>query len=74
MAYEPKPNQCGLFTNDRHPDKSDLSGAIEIQCPKCRASSRYWVNGWHRTAQSGKSYIQLTLKLKENADRQEEVR
>jgi hypothetical protein len=63
MAYQPKPNTCGLFKNDRN-DKSDLSGQIEIEYPRCHASAQFSVNGWNKLAQSGKSYIHLALKLK----------
>jgi hypothetical protein len=26
MAYQRKPGACGLFINDKHPEKSDLTG------------------------------------------------
>jgi len=63
MAFQAKPNICGLFKNTRN-DKSDLTGQIEIECPKCQATTSWWVNGWRKTAKSGLEYIQLALKPK----------
>jgi hypothetical protein len=37
MAYERKPGACGLFVNDKHPEKSDLTGQMDIACPAMRA-------------------------------------
>jgi hypothetical protein len=64
MAFEPKLNSCGLFRNDRN-DKSDLTGQIEIESPKCHATTSWWVNGWRKTAKSGLAYISIALKVKE---------
>ena len=67
MAFTSKPNTCGLFDTTRN-DKSDLTGQIQIECPKCHATSRWWVNGWRKTSQNGLAYISLALKPKwENA-------
>ena len=63
MAFEAKPNSCGLFKNTRN-DKSDFEGKIEIGCRKCHATTSWWVNGWRKTAKSGLEYIQLALKPK----------
>jgi hypothetical protein len=73
MGFEPKLNSAGLFTNDRTPDKSDFSGSIEIQCPKCQATSAFWLNGWRKTSKNGLAYISLALKPKsDNAANREE--
>jgi len=67
MAFQAKPNICGLFKNTRN-DKSDLTGQIEIACPHCGASASWWVNGWRKVSQNGLAYIGLALKPKwENA-------
>jgi hypothetical protein len=67
MAYMQKPNSCGLFENTRN-DKSDLTGQIHIECPKCHATSGWWVNGWRKISQNGLAYLSLALKPKqENA-------
>jgi hypothetical protein len=63
MAFEPKLNSCGLFRNDRN-DKSDFTGRIDIVCPKCHASSSWWVNGWRKVSQGGLKYLYLALKPK----------
>lgn len=52
MAYEQRPNSCGLFENTRN-DKSDLTSQIQIECPKCQATSGWWVNGWRKISQNG---------------------
>jgi hypothetical protein len=36
MAFEAKPNSCGLFENTKN-DRSDLTGQIQIECPRCHA-------------------------------------
>jgi hypothetical protein len=67
MAYQQKSNTCGLFDNTRN-DKSDLTGQIQIECPKCHEPSGWWVNGWRKISQNGLAYISLVLKPKsENA-------
>ena len=63
MAFEPKMNQCGLFKNTKN-DRSDLTGQIQIECPKCRATSGWWVNGWRKISQKGLAYFSLVLKPK----------
>jgi hypothetical protein len=68
MAFEAKVNTCGLFTNDRTPDKSDFSGQIQIECPKCHTTSAWWLNGWKKVSKNGLAFISLALKPKsENA-------
>lgn len=64
MAYVPKPNEFGLFTNTRTPTKSDYNGTVDIECPKCRAITTWWVNGWRKVAKSGTKYLSLALKPK----------
>src|SRR5262245_16779353 len=61
MAFEAKPNSCGLFKNTRN-DKSDFEGKIEIECPHCQQTSPWWVNGYKRIAKSGLNYLELRLK------------
>ena len=72
MPYEQKPGACGLFDNTRN-DKSDLSGSIQIECPKCHTTSSWWVNGWRKVSQNGLAYISLALRPKSDtaADREE---
>lgn len=64
MAYQPKPNQFGLFLNERAPEKSDYTAQAEIQCPKCGSTSPYWVSGWRKVAKSGLKYISVALRPK----------
>src|SRR5262249_14115224 len=61
MAFEAKPNSCGLFKNTRN-DKSDFGGKIEIECPHCHTVSGWWVNLWKRVSKSGLNYLHLGLK------------
>tara|TARA_R110000868_G_scaffold16851_2_gene74616 strand:- start:2607 stop:2939 length:333 start_codon:yes stop_codon:yes gene_type:complete len=61
MAYEQKPNSGSLFPNDRkekdtHPD---LTGTIDVD------GVAYWINGWSKTANSGKQFISLSVRLKD---------
>lgn len=62
MAYESKPNQCGLFTNDN--GKSDHSGNIDVVCGHCGRETKFWVNGYNKVARSGVHFINLVLKMK----------
>jgi hypothetical protein len=73
MAFQQKLNSCGLFRNDRHPEKSDFSAQIEIECPRCHTTSHFWVNAWDRVAQSGMKYLNIVLKPKSDtaANREE---
>jgi len=67
MAYIAKPNTAGLFENTKN-DRSDLTGQIQLECPRCHAISGWWINGWRKVSQGGLSYIHLALKPKlENA-------
>lgn len=61
MAFEAKLNTCGLFKNDRN-DRSDFSGRIEVECPRCGVRSGFWVNGWRKVSQAGMKYLYLVLK------------
>lgn len=63
MAFTPEPNSRGRFENTRN-DKSDLTGQIQIERPKCHATSGWWVNGWRKVSQNGLAYISLALKAK----------
>ena len=53
MGFIPKSNNCGLFENTRS-DKSDLTGQIQIECPRCHASSGWWVNSNDLSAIAGR--------------------
>ena len=63
MPFVSKPSTYGLFDNTRN-DKSDLTGQIHIECPKCHATSGWWMNGWRKLSQNGLAYISLALKPK----------
>jgi len=75
MAFAAKPNTGGLFENTKN-DRSDLSGQIEIECPRCHQKTSWWMNGWRKVSQSGLSYINVVLKpkLENPAAKQEEPR
>lgn len=64
MAFVPKVNQCGLFQNTQKPEKSDFNGQIEVECPKCHATSAFWINGWRKATQAGNKYLSIALKPK----------
>lgn len=62
MAYTPKNNEFALFENTRSPNKSELTGRAEIQCPKCGTVSGFWADAWHKTSQAGQAFIRVVLK------------
>jgi hypothetical protein len=64
MAYERRPNNCGLFANTRSPDKSDYTAELDVQCPSCGVVSSYWVNAWRKLAKTGIKWISLSLRAK----------
>jgi hypothetical protein len=65
MAFERKPNKCGLFVNTRSPDRSDYDAQLDVQCPSCNALTTYWVNGWRKVSSSGLKFISLALRAKQ---------
>lgn len=67
MAFVPKVNQCGLFQNTQKPEKSDFNGQIEVECPKCHATSAFWINGWRKATKAGNKYLSIALKAKGGA-------
>lgn len=64
MAYTPKVNEFGLFSNTRTPAKSDYNGTVDICCPKCSTVTTWWCNGWKKVSRAGTKYISLALKPK----------
>jgi hypothetical protein len=66
VAFERKPNQCGLFVNTKSPDKSDYNAQIDVQCPNCNVLTSYWVNGWRKVSNSGMKFISLALRAKQS--------
>ncbi len=67
MAYEQKPGQGSLFQNtakekDSHPD---YRGDANID------GVTYEIAGWRKVAKSGKPYLSLSLKVKQ--ERQQET-
>lgn len=61
MAYEQKPNSGSLWPNDRKEKEThpDLAGTIEVN------GVLYWINGWAKTSTSGKDWISLSVRPKE---------
>jgi hypothetical protein len=64
MAYQRKPGACGLFVNDKHPEKSDLTGQMDIACPACGHLSTYWVNAWRKQTAAGMKWLSVQLREK----------
>lgn len=64
MAFERKVNECGLFPNTVHPDKSDFNAQIDVQCEHCGKTTGYWLNGWRKITRTGGKYISLALRAK----------
>ncbi len=67
MAYERRVNECGLFANTTHPDKSDFNALLDVECGHCGKVTNFWVNGWKKVAKSGKKYLSLSLRPKTTA-------
>lgn len=63
MAYERRPNSCGLFENTRN-DKSDFTGELQVQCPSCGVVSDYWANAWKKITSAGAKWISVSLRAK----------
>jgi len=64
MAYQRKPGACGLFVNDKHPEKSDLTGQLDVACPACGHISAYWVNAWRKKTATGMKWLSIQLREK----------
>lgn len=64
MAFERKTNECGLFPNTVHPDKSDVNGQIDVKCANCGQVTAFWINGWCKVTKTGGKYLSLALRLK----------
>jgi len=62
--YRPKVGEAGLFPNTKTPDKSDVNGRIELECPHCNQTQDYWVDGWKRQTQQGSKYLKIRLRPK----------
>jgi len=65
VAFEQKDNSGAVFVNDRkeqdtHPDRTGTARIDGVD---------YWVNGWLRETKSGKPYLALSFKRKEEANR-----
>jgi hypothetical protein len=64
MAFERKVNECGLFPNTVHPDKSDFNAQIDIECAHCGRQTSFWMNGWRKVTKTGGKYLSLALRPK----------
>ena len=64
MAYQRKRGACGLFVNDKHPEKSDLTGQMDIACPACGCISAYWVDAWRKQTAAGMKWLSVQLREK----------
>jgi len=59
--FQPKVGEAGLFANTKTPDKSDVNGRIEIECPRCNQTQDYWVDGWRKNTHQGTRYLKIRL-------------
>jgi hypothetical protein len=64
MGFERKVNECGLFANTLHPDKSDFNAQIDVECGHCGKVTGFWINGWKKVTKTGGKYISLSLRPK----------
>jgi hypothetical protein len=62
--WESRQNECGLFTNTLHPEKSDANGQIDVPCSHCGDINSFWVSGWRKVTQNGVKYLKLKLRAK----------
>ena len=62
--FEAKQNECGLFVNTLHPEKSDFNGQIDVLCSHCGNASGMWVSGWRKVTSSGSKYLKIKLRAK----------
>jgi hypothetical protein len=52
--WESRQNECGLFTNTLHPEKSDFNGRIDVSCPSCSNVGEFWISGWRKATSAGR--------------------
>ena len=64
MGYERKVNECGLFPNTTHPDRSDFNAQVDIACEHCRRTTAYWLNAWKKVTKTGGKYLSLAFRAK----------
>jgi hypothetical protein len=62
--FEARQNECGLFTNTLHPEKSDLYGQIDVLCSHCGNAGGFWVSGWQKVTSAGSKYLKIKLRPK----------
>jgi hypothetical protein len=63
-GFEARQNECGLFINTLHPDKSDLNGQLSVLCSHCGNASGFWVSGWKKVTSAGSKYLKIKLRAK----------
>ena len=64
MAFVPKVNEAGLFTNTARPDLSDLNGVISVACAHCGKETSFWMSAWKKVTKDGAKYFKLALRPK----------
>jgi hypothetical protein len=64
MKWESRQNECGLFRNTLHPEKSDFNGRIDVLCPSCSNVGGYWVSGWTKLTSAGGKYLKIKLRVR----------
>jgi hypothetical protein len=62
--FEARQNECGLFRNTLHPEKSDFKGRIDVLCPSCSNASGFWVSGWTKLTSAGGKYLKIKLRVR----------
>ena len=63
MSYEQKDNSGSLLVNDQKQSENqpDRKGSIRI------AGVEYWISGWLKKTQEGKSWLSLSVTPKDKA-------
>lgn len=62
--WENRQNECGLFVNTLHPEKSDFNGQIDVVCSHCGNAGGFCVSGWRKVTSSGSKYLKIKLRAK----------
>ena len=62
--FEARQNECGLFVNTLHPEKSDFNGRIDVLCPSCSNVGEFWVSGWRKVTSAGNKYLKIKLRVR----------
>jgi hypothetical protein len=62
--FEARQNECGLFVNTLHPEKSDFNGQIDVACSHCGSASAFWVSGWKKVTSAGNKFLKIKLRAK----------